>query len=264
MRKNTRNFFGHCQTNAYEPLEVDVENNNASSTEGLPMHVFVEVKEQSTKPDLCHIPNTLGCTGLQNVAEQDNLNEDNTTPTTPLLHMLNLHIPGRINCWEASCDLDWTVAEAKKRLFPKESETMRIRMICQGKLLADDGLLGDSVESDGHLHISITERISPDEEVYDDAEEARENSDILLQEFLLSTAIANQETVLNEENQEEMGLGTNVEFVLFATLGIFLGYIMFIFLFLYGITQKKILGIFVGISIHMMLSFYGINIYSML
>jgi len=268
MIKNATNIFGHGSSQSdYQQLDADIENNDASSTEGpVPSHVVVEVKEQSDEPDFCPQPDTSARTGLQNVnvSDQENLDEDDEeTPLTPLPHKLNLHISGRTDTWKASCDLDWKVAEAKKRLFPKESETMRIRMICRGKMLSEDAArLGDSVEDGGHLHISITERRRPDEDEPEVSEAGNEHQEVLLQDFLLATRIANEEPVWNDENPQERRMGTNVEFVLFATAGMFLGFIMLIFLFQYRITRKKRLGILVGVSIHMMISFSGIDIYS--
>jgi len=268
MRKNTSNIFGRCPTTEYKQLEANVENSDTSSPEGpVPMHVVVEVKEQREKPDLCPLSDPLDCTDLQkvNVSEQDSSDEEDNeaTPLNPLPHKINLHISGRTDSKKASCDLDWNVAEAKKHLFPKQSDTMRIRMICRGKLLADENArLGDTVENNGHLHISITERRRPDEEVGEDTEVANENPNILLQDFLLATRIANERPTWNEENQQERRMGTNIEFLLFATAGMFLGFIMLIFLFQNRITRKKRLGILVGVSIHSIIRFSGINIYS--
>jgi hypothetical protein len=269
MIKNASNIFGHGTTQAdYLQLDADVENGNLSSAEEpAPLHVVVEVKEPSVETELCPPPEQVACPGLQNVnvSDEDNLNEEDNenTPLSPLPHKLNLHIPGRTDCWKASCDLDWKVAEAKKRLFPKESQNMRIRMICRGKEIADDSArLGDSVEDGGHLHVSITARRTPDEEEGETTEVASENQDVLLQDFLLATRIANEEPAWNEENPQDRRMGTNVEFVLFATAGMFLGFIMLIFLFQYRITRKKRLGILVGVSIHMMITFSGIDIYS--
>jgi len=191
---------------------------------------------------------------------------DEETPLKKLPHQINLHISGNVVVKKITCDLDWKIAEAKQQMFPDDFETKKIRIICRGKLLSDDGArLGDFVENGGHLHISITEKRRPGES--DPEEEDRSTFDIqdsLIEDLrlagMLQIADNNQVDHWDEETQQRNG--SNTEFVLFALAGMLLGFIMLIFLFQAGVTRKKKYGIFAGITLHVIINLTGSDYFS--
>jgi len=190
---------------------------------------------------------------------------DEETPLKKLPHQINLHISGNVVVKKMACDLDWNIAEAKQQMFPDDFETKKIRIICRGKLLSDDGArLGDFVENGGHLHISITEKRRPGES--DPEEEDRSTFDIqdsLIEDLRLAGMLQiadNQADPWEEETQQRNG--SNTEFVLFALAGMLLGFIMLIFLFQAGVTRKKKYGIFAGITLHVIINLTGSDYFS--
>jgi len=191
---------------------------------------------------------------------------DEKTPLTKLPHQINLHISGNVVAKPTACDLDWKIGHAKRQLFPKEFETKRIRIISRGKLLSDDAArLGEFVENGGHLHISITEKRRPSEDV--DEEEGGPDTELDTQEDLLEDLrlagmlqLVNQDNVWVEEPQQREG--SNAEFVFFAIMGMLLGFIMLIFLFQRGVTRKKKYGILAGITLHVIINLTGSDYFS--
>jgi len=187
---------------------------------------------------------------------------DEKTPLTKLPHKINLHISGNVLVKPTACDLDWKIGWAKRRIFPKEFETKRIRIISLGKLLSDDSArLGDFVENGGHLHVSITEKRRPNESDVEDEgpDAALDRADNFLEDLRLAgmLQLVDQENVWVEQPEPEQRTGSNAEFVFFAVMGMLLGLIMLIFLLQAGVTKRKKYGIFAGITLHIIINLTG-------
>jgi len=204
----------------------------------------------------------LTATREDNDIEGEPSDPDEKTPLTKLPHQINLHISGNVVAKPTACDLDWKIGWAKRRIFPKEFETKRIRIISRGKLLSDDSArLGDFVENGGHLHVSITEKRRPSEiDLEDEGPEAsQDRQDNFLEDLRLAgmLRLVDQENVWVEQPEPEQREGSNAEFVFFAVMGMLLGLIMLIFLLQAGVTRKKKYGIFAGITLHIIINLTG-------
>lgn len=268
----------------YRPLNRghDVEDQNANNTPS--SGIFDELKDvaleefpQASNPGRSSTPIIAGEYNAQNslsssdevtaAREDDDIegepsDPDEKTPLTKLPHEINLHISGNVVAKPTACDLDWKIGWAKRRIFPKEFETKKIRIISLGKLLSDDSArLGDFVENGGHLHVSITEKRRSSE--IDVEEEGRDASldrqDNFLEDLRLAgmLRLVDQENVWVEQPEPEQREGSNAEFAFFAVMGILLGLIMLIFLLQAGVTRKKKYGIFVGIALHIIINLTG-------
>jgi len=268
----------------YRPLNRghDVEDQNANNTPS--SGIFDELKDvaleefpqgpntgRSSTPIIAgeyNTQNSLSSSDEVTAAREDDDIEgepsdpDEKTPLTKLPHQINLHISGNVVAKATPCDLDWKIGWAKRRIFPKEFETKRIRIISLGKLLSDDSArLGDFVENGGHLHVSITEKRSPSEiDVEDEGPEASlDRQDNFLEDLRLAgmLRLVDQENVWVEQPEPEQREGSNAEFVFFAVMGMLLGLIMLIFLLQAGVTRKKKYGIFAGITLHIIINLTG-------
>lgn len=161
-------------------------------------------------------------------------------------------------------DLDWTIEELKKRLFPEDVEKNRnIRVIFNGKLLANELHLSEvGIKSNSFLHISITDfqpaSISNTSSSASVPNGIVVNNEVVLHgEHDLEAMVAEQARL--ERSHQEATRGSIGDFIVGFALGFVIGMIMVVWIWQPRLSKRQKLGILCGITAHLVLSYVNVD-----